>query len=173
MSPSLKPRLFHVYWIGLTILALTLDYVTGPVIQFPIFYLLPIALASWYGGRWLGLALAVGMPLVRVGFMTTWLEPWTMLETGINAAIRISVLAVVVFLVDRVALQTRAMAKEVRVLRGLLPICAFCKKIRDEDGTWQPLEWYLTERSEAQFSHTFCPECGREYYGELYEEREE
>lgn len=55
------------------------------------------------------------------------------------------------------ALQT-ALA-EVRTLRGLLPICAWCKRIRSEDGTWHALEAYVTQHSDASFSHGICPNC--------------
>jgi PAS domain S-box-containing protein len=47
----------------------------------------------------------------------------------------------------------------VKTLRGLLPICAWCKKIRDDEGYWQKLEVYLKGRSEAEFTHSICPEC--------------
>ncbi len=47
----------------------------------------------------------------------------------------------------------------VRTLRGLLPICAKCKKIRDDDGYWLQVEEYLHEHSDAEFSHSYCPEC--------------
>jgi len=48
---------------------------------------------------------------------------------------------------------------EIKTLRGILPVCSLCKKIRNDDGTWNPIESYISDRSEAQFSHTFCPEC--------------
>jgi DNA-binding response OmpR family regulator len=47
----------------------------------------------------------------------------------------------------------------VKQLRGLLPMCAYCKKIRVDDKYWQQLEGYLTDHSEAEFSHGICPEC--------------
>lgn len=47
----------------------------------------------------------------------------------------------------------------VRTLRGLLPICSACKKIRDDQGYWQQVEEYLLEHSDAEFSHSYCPEC--------------
>lgn len=56
--------------------------------------------------------------------------------------------------------------EHVRLLSGMLPICAGCKKIRDEQGKWQPLESYISGHSEAQFSHGMCPSCVAEYYGE-------
>lgn len=53
---------------------------------------------------------------------------------------------------------------EVKTLRGLLPICANCKKIRDDDGRWVPVEGYIQDRSEALFSHGLCPDCIRTLY---------
>lgn len=53
---------------------------------------------------------------------------------------------------------------EVKTLQGLLPICAACKKIRDDKGYWNQIEKYITDRSEAQFSHSICPDCARRLY---------
>jgi CheY-like chemotaxis protein len=57
---------------------------------------------------------------------------------------------------------------EVKKLSGLLPICASCKKIRDIEGRWQPIENYISARSEADFTHGLCPQCLGEYYPQLY-----
>jgi len=57
---------------------------------------------------------------------------------------------------------------EVQVLRGLLPICASCKKIKDEHDTWQVLELYLQDHTEAKFSHGVCPECLKKLYPDYY-----
>jgi hypothetical protein len=56
-----------------------------------------------------------------------------------------------------------------KVLSGLLPICAGCKKIRDDRGGWVPVESYIRERSDAQFSHGLCPDCSRRYMRDLDE----
>lgn len=53
---------------------------------------------------------------------------------------------------------------QVKMLSGLLPICASCKKIRDDKGCWNPLEVYIRDRSEAEFSHGICPDCAKELY---------
>lgn len=67
------------------------------------------------------------------------------------------------------ALQKAQMA-EVNRLRGLLPICASCKKIRDDKGYWKQIEVYISDHSEAEFSHSICPKCAKELYPEIYEE---
>lgn len=56
--------------------------------------------------------------------------------------------------------------QEIRMLRGLLPICSHCKKIRDDktDGSWFEIETYVTHHSEANFSHSICPECMKRFY---------
>lgn len=56
--------------------------------------------------------------------------------------------------------------ERVAQLSGLLPICAHCKRIRDEQGEWRQLELYIRERSAAEFSHGICPSCVREYDAE-------
>jgi len=60
--------------------------------------------------------------------------------------------------------------EKVNLLSGLLPICANCKKIRDDEGYWQQVEVYVSQHSEAQFSHSICPNCIKELYPDLYEE---
>ena len=54
--------------------------------------------------------------------------------------------------------------EEVKVLQGLLPICASCKQIRDAKGVWTPLETYIAEQSEADFTHGICPACLAKLY---------
>ncbi len=56
--------------------------------------------------------------------------------------------------------------KEVRTLSGLLPICAWCKKLRDDDGYWKSVEQYIGERTKAEFTHGMCPECLNKYFPE-------
>ncbi len=58
--------------------------------------------------------------------------------------------------------------KEIKILRGIIPICSHCKRIRDDKGIWMLLESYIQERSEAEFSHGMCPECIKEQYPDLY-----
>lgn len=54
-----------------------------------------------------------------------------------------------------------------KVLRGYIPICASCKKIRDDKGFWQVVEYYVAKHSEADFTHSICPECTDRLYPEL------
>lgn len=112
--------------IVFAMLAVAFDFVTGPGLQFPVLFVLPVLLAA-------------------------------------NALVRICVLVVVGVTVVRLV---RA-RQEVRTLRGIIPVCAECKKIRDSDGQWNEMEIYITTRSEAEFSHGMCPACFKAYYGNL------
>ncbi len=60
---------------------------------------------------------------------------------------------------------------KIKTLSGLLPICASCKKIRDDQGYWTQLENYITEHTEVEFTHGCCPECMKKLYPELYEKK--
>lgn len=57
---------------------------------------------------------------------------------------------------------------QVKTLSGILPICANCKRIRDAQGQWQPVEVYVRDHSQANFSHGLCPDCARKLYPEFY-----
>jgi len=59
----------------------------------------------------------------------------------------------------------------VKMLSGLLPICANCKRIRDEAGRWQQVEVYVHEHSQADFTHGICPECAHKLYPEIASRR--
>lgn len=71
--------------------------------------------------------------------------------------------------------ELQASKNEIKVLRDLLPICAHCKKIRDEKGYWKQIEEYIEKHTDTQFSHSLCEECLEELYGNetWFKEREE
>ena len=53
---------------------------------------------------------------------------------------------------------------EIKVLKGIIPICAACKKVRTDQGFWQQVEVYIRDHSEAKFSHGICPDCAEKLY---------
>lgn len=69
---------------------------------------------------------------------------------------------------ERLVSELREALEEVKTLRGIVPICANCKKIRDDEGYWHQVEAYIEKHSQAKFSHSICPECARKLYPELY-----
>jgi hypothetical protein len=67
---------------------------------------------------------------------------------------------------ERLIDELRRALEQVTILSGLLSICASCKRIRDEHGSWQQLEAYIQSHSEAKFSHGLCQDCLRKLYPE-------
>jgi hypothetical protein len=64
----------------------------------------------------------------------------------------------------RLNAELQAALDKVKVLSGLIPICAGCKKVRNDQGFWQQVESYLSAHSDATFSHGLCPDCIKEYF---------
>ena len=73
---------------------------------------------------------------------------------------------------EKLIKELREALNKVKTLSGLLPICANCKKIRDDRGYWNQIEAYIGKHSDARFSHGICPECARKLYPELYKEKD-
>src|SRR5208283_679122 len=71
---------------------------------------------------------------------------------------------------DKLIIELQEALAKVRHLSGLLPICASCKKIRNDEGFWEQVETYISEHSEVLFSHAICPECGKKLYPEYYDQ---
>ena len=148
------------------------DYLTGHQIEFSVFYFLPVALAAWH----LGTVPAAGAAIICavVTFVADHLSGRVYANNLIavwNDLIFLCAFLTVAFTVARIrellkkeretsAALVRSSA-ELRVLEGLLPICASCKKIRDDEGQWQQIERYIGTRTGAQFTHGVCPGCAR------------
>ncbi len=65
---------------------------------------------------------------------------------------------------ERLIQQLEQALHQVKQLSGLLPICSSCKKIRDHQGSWHPIETYISSRTGADFTHSLCPNCIADYY---------
>ncbi len=59
---------------------------------------------------------------------------------------------------------------EIKTLQGILPLCTFCKKIRDDKGFWEQVDVYIRDHTQARISHGLCPDCAKEHYAEFYAE---
>lgn len=75
-------------------------------------------------------------------------------------------------LVEKRTGELREAMSKIKILSGFLPICASCKKIRDDKGSWSQIESYVRDHSEAEFSHGICPECAEKLYPELFGKKE-
>jgi hypothetical protein len=149
-----------------------LDIKTGYELSFAIFYLVPIALASWLGGRaagiftsfacagtWLYADLATGHPYSKL-FFPIW-----------NACVRLGFFLVVASLLStrkRIEEEREALISELQMAHAGpksqgtgVAICGACKRIREGDGDWKEIETYLRGHSEADVTLGICPECER------------
>jgi hypothetical protein len=166
--------------IGALLLLLVdgLDYLSGHEVHFFVFYFLPIAFVGWHTNRQVTTVFA----LVATGnwgiinFLegapySHWFIPYW------NAGVRLVAfltIALTFTYIKQQLMQAQQLNQELAValaevkrLSGFLPICASCKKIRNDHGSWEQIETYIRDRSEAEFTHSLCPECVTRIYPDL------
>lgn len=163
--------------VGLVVFVLVVwaDYVTTEEVSFSIFYLLPISLIHWFisptAGLVMGVCSAGVWPVcdfVGKGKFPSSLIPYW------DSAVKLGFYLIFTLILTRIKNDKRELERanselaqalaEVKRLSGLLPICASCKRIRNEEGSWSLVEDFIQEHSEAQFSHGLCPECAVRLY---------
>lgn len=89
------------------------------------------------------------------------------LQFGIMTGLHLlAAFGMVAMIVDKIRIRAEETEKLVHRLEGLLPICSYCKKIKDENNQWEVLELYIENHSKAEFSHGICPECLKKYHPE-------
>ena len=157
-----------LWWSPIAVGLIWIDYMAGPYAQFPVLYVIPVSLAAWYSGRWVSVALAVAIPVAHVLFLVAlWTQPADLGTLIATTILRGAVILLMALWFARLSEHERTLDRHVQTLEGLLPICCFCKSIRTKAGDWEPLETYISKRSEAQFSHGFCPSCGKAHYSDI------
>ncbi|OGR90747.1 MAG: hypothetical protein A2V88_07935 [Elusimicrobia bacterium RBG_16_66_12] len=107
--------------------------------------------------------------LLDAGMLTLALVPILYGALLRPMAVRISALTQAAMEREKLVGELRGALAQVKLLSGFIPICSSCKKIRDDKGYWETVEKYVTQHSDARFSHGLCPDCGKKVYGELYE----
>jgi len=164
-----KASIRRLNWMLLSVVCLALDYLSGPDIQFPFFYLAPVSLAAWYDGRAWGLLLAAVLPLMRFSFRMVWDSPPTFWVAVANAGIRITVFVAFVWLIARMADQVHQL-RHTRQLEAILGVCSVCGKIHDQVvDAWQPIDQYLSSHK-TEFEQELCPAC-RQQFKETFDRR--
>jgi hypothetical protein len=158
-SQPLRP-IVHVCGVLITLVIGFLEYLTGYEVSFLGFYVISVGLAAWFGGRTAGLwaalfAAAVWLTVdTMVGheYSGWWIGLW-------NAGMRLFTFLVIALGLSWIQQELTRERQHVHELKGLLPICSYCKKIRNDQGYWERIENYIKSRSEADFTHGVCPEC--------------
>jgi K+-sensing histidine kinase KdpD len=168
---SLRP-LHHRLVLVLTCLVLSvatlvLDYLFGPVVQFPMLYMLPVILAASYHEPVLAIAMGVLLPFSRIVFDWMGDPDWHRPFPWLNYEIRAVVLGLTGYLAHETAERVRTFRSQVRQLAGILSLCSYCKKIHLPSGKWQEIDQFLAHNTDVQISHGLCGECVRDHYPEL------
>jgi len=150
-----------------------LQDVTGTRITMAPFYLIPIALVTLRSSRTAGLLTSIvcgvmwiSMDVRSPGYLFLWLDAWNnLLRVGVfvSSSLLLSRLKGDMIREMKLNAELQAALAEVHQLSGLLPICAWCKRIRDDDGNWQQIESYISVHSEADFTHGICPDCAQKH----------
>jgi hypothetical protein len=161
--------------LGLIAALGAVDFYTGYDLAFYPFYVLPVALAAWWAGLHWGVVVAFFA--TATGCWVDWYSGHTYSSSVYlfwNAIIGLVTFVLLAFMLDEIHRRLRREREiqrelgqalsEVKTLRGLLPICAACKKVRNDQGYWQVIESYIAEHSEAEFTHGICPECAARLY---------
>jgi hypothetical protein len=147
-----------------------LDYLTPFEFDIFLFFSLPVALAAWGVGRWAGVLSALLAVAAWLGAHFLESNPYSShFLAGWNAALHVAWMLLVALAIGRIRAdldQERQLnaalvtaLDQVKVLQGLLPVCAWCHRIRDAEGHWGELESYIRKHTDAQFTHGICPTC--------------
>lgn len=172
MKKRLPAWLLVTAMVAVILILGLVDWLTGYEMNFFVFYFVPVSVAAWFLGFGSSLAFAVLSALVWFGADVLSAHTYSSHIYAVwNTIIRLVSFLAIGWSVSRVrqaldrernmAETLRRALSEIKVLEAFLPICAECKKIRDQQGVWQPLEVYIGQHSKTQFSHGYCPECAK------------
>lgn len=172
MKRSLSPWMWILTAVAVAICLGVIDWRTGYDLNFFVFYFIPVSIAAWFVGRGAAVSVAVFSALVWFGadalsghthsldFYAVW-----------NTIVRLVAFLLIGWTVSKIrqlldreqglVQELRQALSEVKILEAFLPICAQCKKIRNQEGGWEPMEVYIGEHAGTQFSHGYCPECAK------------
>lgn len=156
-----------------------LDYLTGLEFRMEIFYLVPILYVTWFVSKNSGIVFS-GISLITIlcsdimagkNFELSLLEIWNSamyLAFFIVAVLLLSELKIMLLLRTGLIADLQSALSEVKELSGILPICASCKKIRDDDGYWHDVAVYIRDHTNAEFTHGLCKECAEKLYPDCF-----
>ena len=165
--PAFERGLWNRAWfiILLCLVFAAVDWEMMPLKVFPFIFVFPLMLAAWNRSLPFALVCAAGLSVTRLSHQFVFGEKPDSFDELAAAVIRFFVLLLLAALTHQLGRQTRRLRQRIQMLEGILPICAWCKSIRDEQNNWVQLEGYISKHSAAQFSHGFCPKCYQKHYG--------
>jgi hypothetical protein len=174
-APVFERGLWSRTWfmILLCLVFVALDWNLVPLHIFPFVFIFPVMLVAWNRNLWLTALCAGALSLTRVWHQMLFSHgpvPFNELADMLICFFVLELLALLTLLLGR---QSRQLRQRVRALEGLLPICSFCKSIRNDKEEWVQLENFMARHSGAVFSHGLCPVCAKKHYGDFYPPRKQ
>jgi hypothetical protein len=156
-----------------------LDVVSGTELSLSPLYLLAVIIGAWRGGPWVGIITAIASALTGMLADVLLSGPYLHLENNYssfwipisNAMARMLVLLTATAAVTKLQMllrdrdcavrELKDALGQIRTLQALLPVCAWCKRIRDASAgdEWKSIEHYIAEHTDSKFTHGMCPEC--------------
>ncbi len=133
-------------------------------------YILVVLVSLWSPRRKLPIYVAIGgsiLTIVGLYSSPSGGELWKVLFNRSLALFAIWTTAILSLQRETIQKEREKALLKVRTLSGLLPICASCKKIRDDKGYWNRIESFIRDHSEAEFTHGICPDCTKELYSNI------
>jgi len=155
---------------------------TFPISRIEIYSRAAVIVASRYAGATAGLSTALLSVLVFDWFFDPTPHVLDFTFAGLVQAVVFGSVSLLVASLEKQRCQAiwsleeanrklSASLNEIKILRGILPVCSHCQRIRTEADTWAQMETYIHEHSEADFSHTVCPDCLRKNYPDIYDRK--
>ena len=158
-----RPRFSSVLCgLALAVLSAALQKVLFPYVAPDSYQLLlsAVAISVMYAGVRAGLAALLVASLAKwFLFLPT---PHSFGAADVRTLVRFALFLCLGLLICGLGQKLDASHRKLKLLSGLLPICAWCKRVRDDKSQWQQFEAYIHDHSEADFTHTLCPDCARE-----------
>jgi hypothetical protein len=169
-APVFERGLWSRTWfmVLLCLVFVALDWELVPLQVFPFVFIFPLMLVAWNRAAWLSILCAGALSLTRILHQLVFSTGPVAVDELADTLICFFVLELLALLTMMLGRQSRQLRQRVHALEGLLPICSFCKSIRDDKQEWVQLESFIASHSGAVFSHGLCPVCARKHYGEFY-----
>jgi K+-sensing histidine kinase KdpD len=160
-GPELSPVASIAYGLALGLLSVALQKLLAPLLGTDSYQLLlsAVAVAAMYAGVRAGESALLVTGLAKLFLFLP--DESSLHLSDLRLLLRFGLFLCLGLLICWLGQKLQASRRKLKVLTGLLPICAWCKRVRDDKNQWQQLEAYIHDHSEADFTHGLCPDCAR------------
>jgi K+-sensing histidine kinase KdpD len=179
VDSGITPGRRTVLWVRALLLLVAIALVDGSTtweLGFSAFYLIPVLLLAWHLGTRNGFAMALlaGVSWYLVDrfsgrtFSHEYFRAWDATNHVLSYALTawvVGALRRAVRVQQDLATDLKCTLDEVKELKGFLRMCAWCRKVIDQEGTWQPVETFIESNTRATFTHGVCPQCAKGLVG--------